>query len=71
VNRKNFHKIILASPALAWAIALRAFNLIGNGAFGILLVLDIVGTIGGVYWLHESRKLSDKIYDKIFKEDVK
>ena len=61
MQKKNLHRILVLAPALGIAILLRVFNAINDSAFVILSVFDVVGSIGGVWWLYKSEGIAEKI----------
>jgi uncharacterized membrane protein YqjE len=53
------------SPAIFVAIILRLTQQLSNSAFAILICLDVIGAIGGVWWMYQSDKITKTIFTRM------
>lgn len=63
-TQKNLQRLIIITPAVAVAVILRLYSHITTDAFCILIILDCIGTMGGLWWLKQSEILADKLWNR-------
>lgn len=66
MKKKNLHRLIMAVPGIFVVIVLflsRQFELAV-----LLLVFDIIGTAGGIWWLSFSKTLANRAHDELSKK---
>jgi len=66
LNKKNLHRLIMAIPGL-FVVAILFLSRQVELAL-LLLVFDIIGTIGGIWWLSASKKIASRIYHAVSKK---
>jgi uncharacterized membrane protein YqjE len=60
LSKKRMHQLITAIPGLFVVVVLFLVRQIELAM--VILVFDIIGAIGGIWWLHFSKKLADKLH---------
>jgi uncharacterized membrane protein len=60
ISKQRMHQIIMAIPGLFIVVVLFLSRQVELAI--ILLIFDVIGTIGGVWWLQFSKKLADRAH---------
>ena len=66
MKAKNLHRIIMAVPGVFIVIVLFLSRQIELAM--LLLVFDVIGTVGGIWWLSFSKKLANRVHDATSKK---
>ncbi|GEM_PF-3083053 len=60
ISKKRMHQLVMSTPALFVVLVLFLSRQVELAI--LLLVFDIIGAIGGVWWLQFSKKLADRAH---------
>ena len=64
LSKKKLHQIIMAIPGMFVVLVLFLSRQIELAI--MLLIFDVIGTIGGIWWLQFSKKLADKAHGGVY-----
>lgn len=62
------HQLIISAPALFVVLVLFLSRQVELAV--LLLIFDVIGAVGGVWWLQFSKRLADKVHRGVYHEKI-